>query len=288
MLGRWELSYSFNYPYFKIITTFGKNDQFQYTKLNASLSSVTRREKGSTPEPLFVRKSMSTHYFSWLATKWLNIGLFESTLWHTEDSSGTKPFQFQQLNPIIGINTLTTITDAVNHSNIGLNVKFKLPFKLIVYNQLVYDGNQYEKTKGYQFGMRYSGINNLTLQAELNVMDNPYDSVYEPELEQFINYNESLAHPLGNDFTEMVGIINYKYKRIFLEIKTTIASYNSASDKKITNLQSHLGFLVNPKNNMAFIAGVKMRNDNTSGSDEKTNYIYFGFRTNLRNLYDDF
>jgi len=94
---------SFNYPFWKITTTFGKKNQFQYTKLNASLSSLTRRDEGSTAEALFVRKSMSTHYFSWLASKWLNIGLFESTLWQTEDSSGTKPFQYQQLNPIIGV-----------------------------------------------------------------------------------------------------------------------------------------------------------------------------------------
>ena len=93
--------FSFNYPFFKGIATFGKQKQFQYTKLNASLSSVFRRDLGSTPEALFQRKTMSTHYFNWLATKWLNIGLFESTLWQTEDSSGTKPFQFQQLNPVL-------------------------------------------------------------------------------------------------------------------------------------------------------------------------------------------
>jgi hypothetical protein len=157
-----------------------------------------------------------------------------------------------------------------------------------LYNQFIYDGNQYEKTTGYQVGMKYFGINNLTLQAEYNVMDNPYDATFEPELEQFTNYNESLAHPLGNNFKETVGIINYKYKRAFLEIKGVLISGNNSVARKITILQSHLGFLINPKNNMAFIAGVKIRKDDTYTIPEKTNYIYFGFRTNLRNLYDDF
>ncbi len=279
--------YSFNYPFFKIITTFGKKDQFQYTKLNASLSSVVRRDLGSTPEALFVRKSMSTHYFSWLATKWLNVGFFESTLWQTEDSSGTKPFQFQQLNPVFGVNTLTTITDDVNHSNIGMNIKFKLPYDIVIYNQLVMDGNQYEKTAGYQIGARYSGITGLTLQAEFNQMNNPYNTTFEPNLEQFINYNEPLTHPLGDDFTEIVGIINYKYKRAFVELKSIIASQNK-SDYQTTIMQGHLGYMVNPKNNMSLIAGLKMRNEETFLLPQKTNYIYFGFRTNLRNLYDDF
>ena len=213
---------SFNYPYVKIITTFGKNRQFQYTKLNASLSSLTRREKASTPEPLFIRKSMSTHYFSWLATKWLNVGLFESTLWQTEDSSGTKPFVFQQLNPIIGINTITTATHEAHHSNIGLNLKVKLPINLVLYHQFVMDGNQYEKQMGYQFGVRYSGIKGLTLQAEYNVIDNPYETTFEPELEQFSNYNQPLAHPLGSNFTELIGIVNYQYKRAFLQGKLIV------------------------------------------------------------------
>ena len=179
--------YSFNNPFIKIIGTFGKKNQFQYTKLNASLSSVIRRDLGSTPEALFVRKSMSTHYFSWLATKWLNVGFFESTVWHTEDSTGTKPYQFQQLNPVFGVNTLTTITDSLNHSNIGMNLKFKLPYDIVLYNQFVIDGNQYEKAMGYQVGIRYSGIRGLTLQAEYNKMDNPYTSTFNKDLEQFTN-----------------------------------------------------------------------------------------------------
>jgi hypothetical protein len=280
--------YSFNYPYFKITTTFGKKNQFQYTKLNASLSSAIRRYAPlSTPETLFQRKSMSTHYFSWLATKWLNIGFFESTLWQTEDSAGTKPFQLQQLNPVFGINTLTTVTDDVNHSNIGINTKIKLPYHIVLYNQFVMDGNQYEKTMGYQAGIRYSGINNLTLQTELNYMNNPYNSPFEPNLELFTNYNEPLTHPLGDNFTEAVGILNYKYKRVFTQLKVAVATFNTSSDK-IMNIDYHLGYLINPKNNMTLILGSKTRRFKNDLIDRNTDYIYFGFRTNLRNLYDDF
>ena len=282
--------FSFNYPYLKITTTFGKKNQFQYTKLNASLSSITRREEGSTAEQLFVRKSMSTHYFSWLATKWLNIGVFESTLWQTEDSTGTLPYQFQQLNPIIGVNTITTITDNANHSNIGLNMKIKFPFKLVVYNQFVFDGNQYEKTMGYQIGYRYFGIKNLTLQAEINYMKNPYDQIYEPNLEIFTNYNEPLMHPLGDNFTEIVGIINYKYQRFFVEFKGILAEKpTSIIPIKTTVFQLHFGFLINPKNNMSLMIGIKERFDKQNGNIfNEVDYFYVGFSTNLRNLYDDF
>lgn len=277
---------SFNYPYFKITTQFGKKDQFQYTILNAQLTNLIRRDVGSTGEALFQRKAMSTHYLNWIATKWLTIGLFENTIWRTEDSKGTKPFQFQQLNPVFGINALTTITDEVNHSAVGLNTKIKLPFKIVLYNQVVYDGNQYEKTKGYQLGLKYLGLKHITFQGEYNVMDNPYATTFNPELQQFYHYNEYLAHPLGDNFKEFVGIINLKYKRAFSQVKV---NYATVFRRNITTYQAHLGYLINPKNNMSFVVGFTNRNEKIDQTMlTSTNYFYVGFRTALRNLYNDF
>lgn len=272
--------FSFHYPFVKITGTFGRNRQFQYTKLNAELSSLTRREPGSTPEELFSRKSMSTHYFSWLTTKWLSIGIFESTIWQTEDSSGTKPYQFQQLNPIIGINTATTGFEDINHSVIGSNMKIKLPFKAIVYNQFVYDG---ASRMGYQIGARFFGINNLTLQAEYNTVAQSTYTNSNP-LQSYINYGEPIAHPLRDDFKEAIGIINYKFKRAFFQYKMIFAGQTNGNFTDLSIIQSHIGYTINPKNNMVIIAGGTIRDD----SFNKTNYIYFGLRTNLRNLYDDF
>ena len=313
---------SFNYPFWKIITTFGKNDQFQYTKLNGSLSSVVRRDKGSTGEALFKRKTMSTHYLSWLATKWLNVGLFESTMWQTEDSLGTKPLQWQQFNPVIGVNTATTGFNDINHTVIGTNIKIKLPFKAVIYNQFVYDGGS---KYGYQFGAKYFGIPNLTLQVEYN-SSAAYTYSSDTRLQAYSNYNEPLAHPLGAGFKEVIGIINYKYKRVFTQIKITNAQYqffgnsvfasenalsssggvnNLDTELSLLTLKAHLGFLINPKNNLSIVVGVSKRSEdfgslynpglsfsgisnNVIIPKTETNYIYFGIRTSLRNLYNDF
>ncbi|MCB0402805.1 MAG: hypothetical protein KDD41_12025 [Flavobacteriales bacterium] len=274
--------YSFNYPFFRAMATFGKRNQFQYSQLNASISSIVRRDLTATPEALFVRKSMTTHYFNWMATKWLDIGLFEMTMWHTEDSTGTKPYEFQQLNPIIGINALTTATDKAHHSNVGANLKIKLPANTIVYGQFLMDGNQYEKTTGIQAGARFQGIKGLTLQAEYNAMNNPYNNYFEPELEAFTNYNEPIAHPLGDHFQEVIGILNYQYKRAFAEYKLGI---REVSNVKSLVAQGHLGYMINPKNNLAAMIGFTER---VAASKKETMYVYFGIRTNLRNLYDDF
>jgi hypothetical protein len=120
-------------------------------------------------------------------------------------------------------------------------------------------------------------------------------------LQVYSNYNEALAHPSGNNFNEIIGIVNYKYKRAFTQIKMNQLTYNAEAEfpngliaHKITNFQAHLGFLINPKNNLSLLVGINQRNEKiesnwrASSSINKTNYIYFGIRTSLRNLYNDF
>lgn len=281
---------STNYPYLKATVLFA-HDKLQYTKLHADLTNLVRREKGSVPEPLFKRKSMSVHYLNWLATKWLNIGLFESTIWQTEDSTGTLPFQFLQLNPIPFLNTLSTGFNNKNHSMVGVNTKIKLPFKTVLYNQFVYDGKSSDLQVGYQEGIVFYGIKNLTLQAEFNTIAPSTFVLVDDSYQNYDHYNQPLAHPLGNNFNEIIGIVNYKYKRLFTQVKLNIADYVNTSlneNAKLTILQAHLGFLINPKNNLSFIVGATNRTDATSNYSSKTNYVYFSIQTNLRNLYTDF
>ena len=275
---------SYNYPFFKFTTQFGKKDQFQYIQINAQLTDLIRRDAGSTGETLFQRKAMTTHYFSWNATKWLNLGFFENTVWQTEDSSGTKPFQWKQINPVFGVNTLTTTTDN-NNSNLGMNTKIKLPFKLVLYNQITYNTQENVNTNGYQVGLKYFGLRYFTFQGEYNVM-NKTNATNNINTQNQAHYNEWLAHPFGNDFKEIVGIMNFKYKRTFTQVKVNYATINSATD--IKTIQAHLGFLINPKNNLSATIGFAKRNETTANITNLTNYVYFGIRTSLRNLYDDF
>ena len=278
---------SFNYPYFKATALFGKKKQFQYVHMNAQLMDLIRREKGSTVEALFQRKSMTTHYFNWNVAKWLSLGFFENTLWQTEDSLGTEPFQYQQLNPLFGVNALTTRSDEAHHSNIGFNTKIKLPFKFILYGQLMYDGHESVDSKATQLGFKYLGLKYFAFQGEYNKKNTSITSDMPSSLENFHHYNEYLAHPFGDDFEEFVGIINFKYKRLFSQIKVNYAKTTSNND--IVVFQTHLGYVINPKNNLSAVVGSTIRREEIAGVEvTPTDYFYFGIRTSLRNIYTDF
>lgn len=293
---------SYNYPYIKISTLFGK-EKFQYTKLHASLINVNRIATISTPEPLYERKAMSVHYLNWLPTKWLSVGFFESTIWQTMDSAGTKPFRTEILNPIIYANTLLVGSfEDEDNSMIGLNVKIKTPYKAVLYGQLVMDGGELDTKSGFQIGAKYFGIKNLTLQAEYNNVS-AYTYSSELPLQNYSHFNQPLAHPLGANFDEIVGLVNYRYKRAFTQVKVNVSNSSSVGNDIFlpenvavplifaTNLmiiQAHIGYLINPKNNMNITAGFTLRDEDINGISNKTNYIYFALRTSLRNLYSDF
>ncbi|PCJ80129.1 MAG: hypothetical protein COA57_15070, partial [Flavobacteriales bacterium] len=71
---------AFNYPFLKITTNLWKN-RIQYSNIFASLQSLDRVLESTTPEATFQRKAGTFHYLSINAAKWLQIGLFEGTVW---------------------------------------------------------------------------------------------------------------------------------------------------------------------------------------------------------------
>ena len=71
---------AFNYPYLRITSSWWKG-KLQYTGIYNSMQSLNRIEFATTPEAPFERKSGSFNYLSIAPVKWLQIGLFEGTIW---------------------------------------------------------------------------------------------------------------------------------------------------------------------------------------------------------------
>ena len=66
--------------------------------------------------------------------------------------------------------------------------------------------------QGIQAGMKYIdafSIKNLDLQGELNYV-RPFTYSHFDSVANYSNYNQPLAHPLGANFTEAIGIIRYQ------------------------------------------------------------------------------
>jgi hypothetical protein len=150
-------------------------------------------------------------------TKWLNIGLFEGVVFGRKDH-----FDFTYLNPIIFYRSIEQQNGSPDNAMVGFDAKANIAHKFQFYGQLLFDefvlselksgkgwwGNKY----GIQIGAKYIdafSISNLDLQIELNRV-RPFTYTHEDSVAEYSHYNQPLAHPLGANFQEMIGIARYQ------------------------------------------------------------------------------
>jgi hypothetical protein len=110
--------------------------------------------------------------------------------------------------------------------NVILGADFKWNFlnQFQLYGQFIIDelivketfnGNKWWGNKqALQLGAKWidvAGISNLDLQGELNIV-RPYTYTHSPnpEYSNYQHYEQSLAHPLGANFREIVGVVRYQ------------------------------------------------------------------------------
>ena len=230
---------TFNYPYLRIQTTFWK---VQYTNLYTEFQDINyflNNGLDNYDQMGYAKKYMSSHYLSINATKKLNISLFESVIWRMNHGPGSSGFDVNYLNPIAMLRPLEYSINSPDNVLVGLSAKYKLPFSSYVYGQLVLDefsltdlrqNNGFWANKfGYQLGFKMFnvlGVEDLTLQTEYNFV-RPYAYAHHNPQQNYAHYNQSLAHPLGANFSEFLIITNYKWKRWEFDGKLIFAKYGS-------------------------------------------------------------
>ncbi|MDT0555225.1 gliding motility protein RemB [Patiriisocius hiemis] len=317
------------YPFFKLNTTFWK---LKYTNTWMSLRDV-RPEV--TADGSFRTKYVASHYLSYNVTKRLNLGFFESVIWQNDNDRG---FDFNYLNPVIFYRAIEFSTGSRGgNALIGLSAKYKFTDRVNAYAQLMIDefssgdifgGEGSFKNKiAHQIGVKYYdafGVQGLFLQGEYNRV-RPYTYSHNTIVLNYGHNNQSLAHTLGANFYEFVGVARYQNGRIFgdakvvyakrgFEFNTTEDSFYYGSsiygteDNRISDLGNEItqgnttdffhteilgGYLLNPATNLKVYGSVIFRNFSPNENTQdvfknNTTWVNFGIRTDLFNWYYDF
>ncbi|MDP7566859.1 MAG: gliding motility protein RemB, partial [Flavobacteriales bacterium] len=228
---------TFNYPYLRIQTTFGK---VQYTNLYAELMDInyfTTHGVDNKDQMGYPKKYMSAHYLSINATKKLSFSLYEAIVWRMNHAPGSSGFDVNYLNPIAMLRPMEFSINSPDNVLVGLNTKYKLPFSSYLYGQLVLDEfsitdlraeNGFWANKiGYQLGYKMFDafkVKNLTLQTEYNYV-RPYTYAHNNPEQNYAHYNQPLAHPLGSNFSEFLFLAKYSFKRFEIDGKIMLAKY---------------------------------------------------------------
>jgi len=205
-LSDWGNSYLFA----KVNTKIWK---FNYQNLFMELMPQFRKRGDS----LLDRKYAAIHHLSINVTKWLNLGLFEGVIFGRENH-----FDFQYLNPIIFYRHIEGTVGSPDNALAGFDFKANIAHRIQLYGQFLLDEFILSEIKsrptswvnkfGIQAGIKYVdafGVPNLDLQCEMNRV-RPFTYSHNDTVANYTHYNQPLAHPLGSNFQEFIGIVNYQ------------------------------------------------------------------------------
>lgn len=306
---------TFPYPYLKF-SAITNNGRLQYTTINAKFQSAgepaDRLPTGESSESLFFWKRASFKHVS------LNLGpaqvaLFEATIWRNIDSSGVRPFNAMELNPVIGLNTLVNGFGKENRQLIGLDAKYRLTDKVFVYGQFALDDPDRQRY-AWQAGVQWFDLlrRDLHLLLEYNSAT-PFAYTSSIPRGSYSDYQQPLAHPLGAGFDEAVAIVDYGIgKRFWFRAMGSIATFradtaaasvsgsdifdtrikagaDSLSVKRTRNwLDLNFAWRINQMSNASLSVGWVLRDIGPANDEQNSHYLYITFRTGLFNRYYDF
>jgi hypothetical protein len=317
--------HAFNYPFFKISTTFWK---INYT----NLYTVMQDMKVPVPEEeSFIKKYASIHYLSLNITNRLSVGWMEAIIWKS-DSVRNRNIDINYLNPVIFLRPVEFSLNSPDNALMGMNLRYTLFKNHVVYGQVMLDEfklNEVKAGKGwwankqaFQIGYKAFDLFNfkgLYFLTEFNYV-RPYTYQHKSTLTAYSHNNLPLAHPLGANFNEWLTIISLKHKYWFAESKTSVVKigydkriagnefinygqnvllsylnhpndYGNKTGQGITthqvNSEFRIGYLINPKTNFIIESGLIYRSVKRDSGSSSSKFYYLGIRTALTNRYFD-
>lgn len=316
--------YASNYPFLKLTANLGN---VQYMSMWSYMSDP--RANRFSYDTGYRKKWGIFHYLDWNVTDRLSLGFFDSIILVDRDDQGNKRgFDFSYVSPIVFLRPVEASNGSPDNALIGFTAKYELLKWLTVYGQFSLDefeadnffaneGSSRNKF-GYQIGVKGFNllkIENLNFLGEFNSV-RPYTYTGRVPIINYAHFNEPLAHPMGANFNELLGILSYSWKRFDFEQELLYARYglydglinygkdiyrswlypaqlkgNFIGQGLKTNFyfsNTRASFLLNPKYNLRLEAELTVRRESNAQIIRNNSIISFGLRSSFRNLYKDF
>lgn len=312
---------AYNYPFLRINMTFWK---FRYSVIYAVLRDL---QTPIDPNVGFYKKYSTTHNLDINIGKKnrLTVSIFETVMWKPAASRG---YELAYLNPILFLRPVENSLGSPDNVLLASNVRWKINSHHTIYGQLMLDEFLLDEVRsgkgwwgnkqGFQLGYKTCDVfkvRNLNFQTEFNFV-RPFTYQHRSSEQNYVHYNQAIAHPLGANFIESVSFVNYRIGNFFAEVKIQYAqlgrdtanvnlgsnifdSYDSRSTDygfrvlngrkcTLSSADLRVNYLVNPRTNFVIEGGVTMRTLKSDIQNDKSTIIYFGLRTSLENFYFDF
>ncbi len=232
------------YPYARMGAEF-KNIHYQMNWLwlnNSDLQNYNPLEN----------KFALMHYLSWNIHPRVSLGLFESIVWTGKNRLG---YEWQYVNPFIFFRPVEYSIGSGDNALLGVNLRIKLVRNLFFYGQFLIDdlkvgelvndirhrlhpdddsfdygwfGNKYAGQAGLKYHDAF-GLDGLYLQVEMNAV-RPFVYAHHNVSQAYTHAYQALAHPLGSNFTEILGRIGYRYHQYRVDLLGVYAKSGLSND----------------------------------------------------------
>jgi len=316
--------YASPYPFAKITFTLG---QVRYMAMYARFEDpAAPKLPGSSDNRA---KWGYFHYVDWNVSNRVSFGFFDSIMSADEDDQGHKRgFDATYINPFIFLRPLEASNASPDKATIGFTGKYKFLDKNLIYGQFALGEFQAKdffsstgsvrNKYGWQIGLRGADlfkIKTFNYLFEYNTAK-PYTYTETRAIGNYSQYDEPLAHPMGANFREWLGILNYSIGRFDLQGQLNYAYYgldmsglnygkniflpyttapNATGNFTGQGLRTdfyyaegRVSYLLNPKYNLRLELGAIFRDEKNTVFNNKTGMITFGLRSSFRNIYTDF
>lgn len=315
-----------NYSFFRVKATLGDVQYqtiFSYMLDNEVPRLASDRRLGSRG------KWNAMHYLDWNVSNRLSLGFFQAVTWSDIEPEGKRGFDFNFAHPFVFLRPIESANaSSPDKMRLGLNTKYELFENTALYGQFMleeftfkemFNGSGFWSNKwAAQVGVKGSDlfkIKNLNYLAEFNTA-RPYTYSHFQRITSYSGMSQPLAHPLGANFRELLGVVNYSYRRFDIQGQASYATYgvdptgmNYGSDifldyntrendfgNKVgqgikTNLlflEAKVSYLLNPKYNVRVEMGSVLRKEKSEATFAHSKLMTVGLRSSFRNLYQDF
>jgi hypothetical protein len=263
-------------------------------------------------ESLFDRKGFTVTYLTFQPREKIQISLFEGATWSRGTATEMKRVDRLYFNPVPLINPLILgMRNQRSNMVLGLQGVWTIFTWMHAYTQIAID--DFETIKpAFQAGIRFAEpfkIENLHALVEFNYVPETFYSHDNKRL-TYTHNNMLLGHPMGAGFQEVLGRLNYEYRRFGVSVAGNLmfTSYNpqtkiygapvlviqynpSTPSENAVVAFGQVDFLYrfNKKNNMQIFASALYRQARaTGGFKHETLFFNLGIRTPLFNQYFDY
>lgn len=212
------------YPYFK--TTF-KFWHIQYVNMVTAMKDYWLKAGFDTN----FKKYAAMHYLSWNATRFLNFNLFEAVVWDKVDTISQRSLDINYLNPVIFFRPLEYNLGSPDNVLMGIGTCLKVTNSFHLYGQFLLDefnlkqikagkqwwANKYALQAGFKL-FDIFGLKPFLIQGEYT-MARPFTYSHSWPVQNYGYWLQPLAHPLGSNFREIIGIMRYSHKNWNVHIR---------------------------------------------------------------------